>query len=77
MTPNDVAGAREFLEAIIAAFSVLGGGMAYSSGFAASKALAEGQSPEVVAHRVNEGIAEGFERASPLSIAALIIVLWT
>lgn len=77
MDPIDAAGAREFLEAIIAAFSVLGGGMAYFSGFAASQALAQGQSPELVAHRINEGVAEGFELASPLSIVALIIVVWT
>jgi len=56
---------------------VLGGGMAYFSGFAASQALAQGQAPELVAHRVNEGVAEGFELASPLSIVALIIVVWT
>jgi len=27
--------------------------------------------------RINEGVAEGFELASPLSIVALIIVVWT
>ncbi len=77
MAPIDATGAREFLEAIIAAFSVLGGGMAYFSGFSASQALAQGQSAESVAHRINEGIAEGFELTSPLSIVALIIVVWT
>lgn len=77
MDPIDATGAREFLEAIIAAFSVLGGGMAYFSGFAASQALTQGQSPEHVAHRINEGVAEGFELSSPLSIVALIIVVWT
>jgi len=32
MSPVDAGGAQEFLEAIIASFSVLGGGMAYASG---------------------------------------------
>lgn len=77
MNPVDPSGTREFLEAIIASFSVLGGGMAYASGFAAAEALTEGQSPEVLAQRINIGIANGFKFASPLSIAALIIVLWT
>jgi hypothetical protein len=77
MTPIDTAGAREFLEATIAAFSVLGGGMAYFSGFAAARALAHEQSPEIVGQRINEGIAEGFELMSPLSIIAFIIVVWT
>lgn len=77
MSPVDAGGAQEFLEAIIASFSVLGGGMAYASGFAAARAFAEGQPPEILAHRINVGIADGFKFASPLSIAALIIVLWT
>lgn len=77
MDPIDATAARELLEAIIAAFSVLGGGMACFSGFAASQALAEGQAAEHLAHRVNEGIAEGFDFASPLSIVVLIIVVWT
>jgi len=51
--------------------------MAYASGFAAAGAFAEGQPPEILAHRINVGIADGFKFASPLSIAALIIVLWT
>jgi len=77
MTSLDPTEARKLIEAIVAAFSVLGGGMAYSSGLAAAQALADEGSPDTVAHRVNEGIAHGFEQASPMSIAALIIVLWT
>jgi hypothetical protein len=77
MTATDAADARQLLEAIIAAFSVLGGSMAYFSGFAASLALKQGQPPDAVSHHINEGIAEGFELASPLSILALIIVVWT
>lgn len=77
MAPIDFAAAREFLEGLIAAFSVLGGGMAYFSGFRAAQALAQGLSPEVVAHSINEGVGVGFEMFSPLSIMALIIVAWS
>jgi hypothetical protein len=77
MTPIDAGSAGEFLEAIIAAFSVLGGGMAYCSGYGAAQALAERQPPEIVAQSVNEGIGLGFRHASPLSIVALIIMVWS
>jgi hypothetical protein len=77
MTPVDAAAARDFLEAIVAAFSVLGGGMAYLSGYGGAQALAQGESPEVVAERINEGIAIGFRYLSPLSIVALIIMVWS
>lgn len=77
MISIDPSGAREFLEAIIAAFSVLGGGMAGLSGFRAAEALNQGQPPAVVAYRINQGIGFGYETFSPLSILALIIMLWT
>ncbi|HSR94048.1 MAG TPA: hypothetical protein VLK56_04205 [Solirubrobacterales bacterium] len=77
MTPIDFGAAREFLEGLIAAFAVLGGGMAYFSGFRAAQALAQGQRPEAVAHSVNEGLGVGFETFSPLSIMALIIMAWS
>jgi hypothetical protein len=77
VTPIDANGAREFLEAIIAASSVLGGGMAYFSGYGAAQALAQRQPPEMVAQSVNEGIGLGFRHVSPLSIIALIIMVWS
>lgn len=77
MTPIDPSGAREFLEAIVAAFSVLGGGMAYFSGYGAAQALAQGQTPEIIAQWINEGIGLGFRYLSPLSIVALIIMTWS
>jgi hypothetical protein len=73
-TPDD---ARSLLEGAIAAFSVLGGYMAYLSGYYASQALAQGRPAEVVAQRVNEGIGIGFRFAWPLSIVALMIMGWT
>lgn len=73
----DPSTAREFLEGIVAAFSVLGGAMAYSSGFGAARAFLVGSPSEVLAHQVNEGIAWGFLYGSPLAVLALIIMAWT
>jgi hypothetical protein len=73
----DPTGARELLEAIIAAFSILGGGMAYFSGFYAAQALAQNRPPDHLAHRIDVGIAQGFEYLSPISVLALIIVAWS
>jgi hypothetical protein len=77
MPAFDAATARDFLEATVAGFSVLGGFMAYMSGFRAAQALVLGQSPEVLAHQVNLGIARGFLSGSPLAVFALIIMVWT
>lgn len=51
--------------------------MAYCSGYAATQAVSEEQSPEILGQRVNEGLAEGFSWGWPTAIAALIIELWT
>ena len=77
MSSIDPSGTREFLEALIAGFSVLGGVMAYYSGHAAYLALAQDGSPPVVAHSINEGIGEGFEAGIPAAIVALMIMGWT
>jgi hypothetical protein len=70
----DASGIRDLLEAAIAGFSVLGGGMACLSGFYAARALGKEAPAVVVAERVNRGIGHGFKYFWPLSIAALIIV---
>jgi hypothetical protein len=75
--PIDATSTREFLEAIVTAFSLLGGGMAYLSGYYAAQAMAQQQPPEIVAQRVNEGVGDGFKWISPLSIIAFIIVVWS
>jgi hypothetical protein len=54
-------------------FSILGGAMAYFSGFSAAQALADGSPPESLAQRINEGLGEGFLVGSPLAVATLII----
>jgi hypothetical protein len=77
MAPTDPSAARELLEAFIAAFAVLGGVMAYFSGFAAYRALAENERPQDVAHKINEGIGVGFEVGAPVALAALMIMGWS
>jgi hypothetical protein len=77
MVPIDLSTARELLEGLIAASSILGGGMAYTSGFRAAQAIAQDASPEVVAHSINEGLASAYETFSPLSILALVVMLWS
>lgn len=77
MTPIDAAAAREFLEAVVAGFSVLGGVMAYLSGFSAAQAMAQNQSSEALAHAINEGIGKGFNWGSRSAVVALIIMVWT
>jgi hypothetical protein len=73
----DVQSARELIEAVVTAASVLGGVMAYRSGLAAAEAVAEGQLPAGLAHAINEGVAEGFRWGSPLAAITLIMVLWS
>jgi ABC-type Mn2+/Zn2+ transport system permease subunit len=73
----DATTAREFLEGIVTAFAVLGGAMAYMSGFRAAQALLLGLPSDALAHGVNEGVALGFLAGSPCAIAALMIMTWT
>jgi membrane protein YqaA with SNARE-associated domain len=73
----DAGNARELLEAIVTAVSVLGGVMAYWSGYSASQAIVENQSPDVLSHRVNIGLGEGFRAGRPAAVVALIIGIWS
>ncbi len=75
--PIDPHDARAFLESLIAGFAVLGGTMAYFSGYAASSALAEPHRPDAVAQSINEGLGLGFDLGSRAAILALIIMVWT
>ncbi len=69
----EVADAQGLVEAAVTAVSVLGGAMAYFSGYAAAQAVMNGEPPEVLAHEVNGGLAQGFIAGSPLSVLALIL----
>jgi hypothetical protein len=77
MVPVDPTATRDFLEAIVAGFSILGGMMAYWSGYGAAQARAQGLSADLLADWINEGIADGFTWGWPMATAALMIMVWT
>jgi hypothetical protein len=72
--PSDI---RELLNAAVTAVSVLGGAMAYASGYFASRAISEDLPPETLGLRVNEALGKGFNWGWPAALAALIIGVWT
>ncbi len=75
MATIEVEAFRAVLDAAVTGVSVLGGAMAYSSGKAANKAVAEQASAGTLARRVNEGLAAGFDWGAPMALIAFIIVL--
>lgn len=76
MFPIESGEANELIEAAVTAISILGGAMAYCSGYSASRAVSEEQPPEVLGRWINEGLAEGFSWGWPTAIVALIIKIW-
>jgi hypothetical protein len=77
MFPIEPGDAGELIEAAVTAISLLGGAMAYCSGYSASQTMSEEQSPEILSQRINEGIGEGFSWGWPTAIVALTIKIWT
>jgi hypothetical protein len=77
MLPIDLASARPLLEALIAAFSIVGGAMACASGFNADQAITEGRSADIVARRINEGVGYGFRLSWRLSAGVFAIMAAT
>jgi hypothetical protein len=75
--PVDATDTRELLEAAVTAVSVLGGAMAYKSGYSATQAMAERQPPDILGQRVNEGLGEGFAAGWPPAVLAYILEAWT
>jgi hypothetical protein len=76
VVPLGATTAPSLLEAAVAAVSILGGAMAYESGFAAAHAVAGNNSPNILSQRVNEGLAKGFVWGWPLTTLTFIIELW-
>jgi hypothetical protein len=67
----------QLIEAAVTAISILGGAMAYCSGYTAAQGVSEELPPEILGHRVNEGLGEGSTWGWPTAIVALIIKVWT
>jgi hypothetical protein len=76
MPTSGVSEIRSLIENAVTAISIMGGAMAYESGLAATKAIAEGLAPPIVAQRINEGLGEGFSWGLPVAIFCLIVLLW-
>lgn len=74
MALSTISNARDAVEVLIGAVSVMGGFMAVWSGFAGSRSVREGESPETLSHRINKGLSAGFEFGLPASLLALIIL---
>jgi hypothetical protein len=77
MAPVDADSVRALLEAVIAGFAVLGGGVAYFSGFEAFAALGRNHPQSTVTERINRGLGVGFGVAAPFALMALMIMGWT
>ncbi len=76
MATIDILSARDWVELMISGVSVLGGFMAYSSGFEAWLAEARDAEAAEIGACVNEGLARGFGigiRAALIAIAILAV----
>lgn len=70
----DIEALREMIEAAIGGASVLGGAMAYQTGWAAMRALFQGASPEFLSTEIDLGVAHGFLWGGPLSAIVFILM---
>jgi hypothetical protein len=71
----DLGPTRELIESVVTALSILGGTMACSSGYSASRTMSEGRSADMLSRRVNEGLGNGFSAGWPLGTIAFIIFI--
>ncbi len=72
-----ISNAREVIEVLISAVSMLGGFMAVRSGWAASKSVATGEDPGLVAQHINEGLAYGFDYGLPSALIVFILLAFS
>lgn len=69
-------GFSELVQSAVTAVSILGGAMAYTSGYNAARALADEDPPEVAGQSINEGLGRGFAVGFPLAFLVSIIEAW-
>jgi hypothetical protein len=60
MPVGAIGNVRDLIEIAISAAAVLGGSMAFISGREATGSVTDGDPPRVLADRVNQGLAQGF-----------------
>lgn len=73
----EATGFSELVQSAVTAVSILGGAMAYMSGYNAARALAEEDSPEIASQSINEGLGKGFAVGFPPALLVSIIEAWT
>lgn len=73
----DPESVRDLLDALVTAFAVLGGAIAYKCGLAATISRAGGESLAATAEAINSGMADGFLTGVPAALIAAMIVVWT
>ncbi|MGB7684862.1 MAG: hypothetical protein WBL45_03680 [Solirubrobacterales bacterium] len=73
----EIGDVRNLIESAVTAISVLGGAMAFESGYAANRATSESLPPQILAQRINKGLAKGFSWSRTPATFCLIFLLWT
>lgn len=63
-----------FIEAVVTAFSMLGGAMAAVSGYRAAVAYWPAKAASMLTDEINRGIAIGFTYGAPIAALAAMIV---
>jgi hypothetical protein len=56
----DIEALKAMVEAAISGASILGGAMAYQTGWAAMRSFLRGASPEAISREIDLGVAQGF-----------------
>jgi hypothetical protein len=75
--PFDPDSVRDLLDALVTAYAVLGGAIAYQCGLAATMSRAAGASLADTAEAINKAMAHGFVVGVLAALFAAMIVVWT
>ena len=67
---------QELVQSAITAVSILGGSMAYVSGYSAAWALKEGCDSQSLAHEINVGLGKGFVAGMPPAALVAMLEIW-
>lgn len=67
---------QSVVQSAITAVSLLGGAMAYMSGYRAARARNKGCDSDTLAQAINVGLTEGFVAGIPVAAFVAILELW-
>jgi hypothetical protein len=74
MPLSAIGDVRDLIEIAISAAAVLGGVMAFASGRAAAESAIAGDPSEILADRINLGLADGFLASLPVAACVAIFL---